>query len=385
MKFQIVYAFLSFVIVSSFWIDNGGSAYSGLADGPRINITDQENISDSPKSQYDRVVFQTSILGETITEGFYTVSGRPISVTYDEAPNLQVALTLGNLGPRPIRIVWPDGKSWLNYVKFELRREGSDPAKHDPHASWEGFFKRMTTLVAHTIRVKERRIIKTQYFRRGVAITPSEYEFDPNYGYRPKQDLYDDYKTVQETIEGFPSMLEQQSYAEAISELVDDSGQRLPPGVYWVVATIDWGSFELNLPPSHVKTSMRFSGPWEIRKIVTPEDRANYHRIRAQYFLREKNLVAAEQELMIATSVNPNSTTTWWYLADFYETNKYYDKAIAAYQRVKELSEKKGLKPPADPERPELKEVNGKLLFGEPVYIPGTIERVQRKKLERGL
>ncbi|RMG45000.1 MAG: hypothetical protein D6723_18785 [Acidobacteria bacterium] len=118
----------------------------------------------------------------------------------------------------------------------------------------------------------------------------------------------------------------------------------------------------------------------------SPEDRANYHYLMAQRYIKAGNLVAAEAELMAGTRADPESTWPWVRLGEFYEQQmKAYDKAIEAYERVKAISERKGLKPP-DGNRPRVKRVDGKVLYEEPPYWPGMIERVrekQRKQVEK--
>ncbi|RMG55582.1 MAG: tetratricopeptide repeat protein [Acidobacteria bacterium] len=235
------------------------------------------------------------------------------------------------------------------------------------------------TLVAHTIHVREKSVERTQYFKTGIALDPSEYECDPNYGYHPKPGTYDDYKTVREVIEAFPSTLGRQSHVQVLLEFADDNGARLPPGIYWIRAALNLVPLGLRLPPSHVKTVTDISGPWEIRQVRTPGDQVNYHWIRAQYALREGNRVAAEQELLVATAVAPDSIRAWLNLGQYYERQGQYDKAIAAYKRAKVISERKELRPPRDSERPMMREVDGRLLF-EPVYRPGMIERVREKQ-----
>lgn len=124
--------------------------------------------------------------------------------------------------------------------------------------------------------------------------------------------------------------------------------------------------------------------PFEVREVQTAEDRANYHYVRAQGFIKEKNLAAAEAELIAGTAARPDSTLPWLRLGELYENElKNYDKAIAAYKRAKAISDRKGLKPPADPEASRMKRVDGKMLYDEPPYWPGTIERVREKKLRK--
>ncbi|GEM_PF-6293452 len=184
---------------------------------------------------------------------------------------------------------------------------------------------------------------------------------------------------VTEVVTEFPPVLDQENYAEAVIEILSNDGDPLGPGQYYIEAEFDARDLGLRLPPSHRGIFTALVGYFEVREVRTAADRANYHYLKAQQYIKEGN-VAAAAELIAGTVADSDSTWPWLRLGEFYEQQmKAYDRAIRAYERVRALSERKGLRPP-DGNRPRMKRVDRKVLYEEPPYWLGMIERVREKQ-----
>lgn len=316
--------------------------------------------------------------GGVVTVGYYEKTGDPITVTYVGCSYSTYLLSYLNAGLRPIPTRSKGGAEWIQKVNIKVYKDGNPMGV--TLAEYKG---RPLSKEEFVVKIKERRVRRIEYLHNGAVVLPTQFELEPNYGYRPKRDEYDDFRWVTEAVTEFPPLLDLENYAEAVIEILRSNGEPLGPGRYYITAEFDARDFDLKLPPSHNKIFPSSIVPFEVREVQTAEDRANYHYVRAQGFIKEKNLAAAEAELIAGTAARPDSTLPWLRLGEFYENQlKNYDKAIAAYKRAKAISNRKALKPPAN-NMPRMKRVDGKMLYDEPPYWPGLIERVREKKLRK--
>jgi tetratricopeptide (TPR) repeat protein len=323
----------------------------------------------------DWVHFGLVGLDDTLTIGHYEKVSDPITITYEGVPFSSYLVGFENLGLRAVPLYSKQGMLWIDKLKIEAY-EGGKPDTSE-------YMGRKMNLSEYVVRIKEKKVIKREFLHQGAIVRPSEFELDKNYGYWPKGDQYNDFRSVGKVVTEFPPTLEPHARAEVVIEIIGRDGQPFGLGIYRFRAILDARDFDLKLPESHDRIFTSTKSPVEVREIKTVEDRGNYHYLLSQHLIKEKNLAAAEAELILGTTANPDSTAPWLALGRFYESElKDYDKAISAYERAKAISDRKGLKP-SENDAPRLRRVDGKLLYEEPPYWPGSIERVQQKKLEK--